>query len=200
MKQRVVLASGNAGKLREITHLLADSNFECLAPAVFGLPEVAEDGFTFVENALKKARSACRHTGLAAIADDSGLEVDALGSSPGIHSARFAGPNASDAENTALLLEKMKPFGGGQRGARFVCVMVFMRHVFDPVPVICTGIWRGEILTAPRGANGFGYDPVFLPMGSSISAAEMSAEQKYAVSHRAKALACLAEQMTRGID
>ncbi len=197
MNRRVVLASGNAGKLHEMRALLARCGFELVSQAGFDVPPVEEDGLTFVENALKKARAAADHTGLAAIADDSGLEVAALDGRPGIRSARFAGEGADDAANTARLLESMAALSGSERRARFVCVVVYLRHALDPVPVICTGTWEGEILTAPRGAGGFGYDPVFLPGGMRESAAELGAERKNALSHRAKALDDLLRALSR---
>ena len=197
MTRRVVLASGNAGKLREMGTLLAGCGLELVSQAAFDVPPVEEDGLTFVENALKKARAAAGHTGLAAIADDSGLEVAALDGRPGIRSARFAGEGAGDAANTAHLLETMQTLAPAERHARFVCVVVYLRHALDPVPLICTGTWAGEILSSPRGANGFGYDPVFRPVGMNETAAELSAEQKNALSHRAKALQCLVRALRR---
>ena len=192
---RVVLASGNAGKLRELRALLRDAGLECVAQAAFGVPAVVEDGLTFVENALKKARNASRHAGLPSIADDSGLEVAALDGCPGIHSARYAGAAASDADNVTRLLKELEARGVEDRGARFVCVLVYLRHAEDPAPVIATGVWNGSILTAPRGVAGFGYDPVFLAAGLERSAAELTREEKNAVSHRARALRCLRRKM-----
>lgn len=193
---RVVLASGNAGKLREIAAILAPRRLELVSQAEFDLPPVVEDAPTFVENALKKARAAAAGTGLAAIADDSGLEVEALHGAPGVRSARYAGEGASDADNVARLLEALHGIDDHRRGARFVCVVVYLRHALDPVPVVCTGTWPGRILAAPRGDNGFGYDPVFAPRGLDTSAAELGAAEKNRVSHRARALA----QLDRFLD
>lgn len=193
MSRRVVLASGNTGKLRELNQLLADSGLEIVSQHALDVPEASEDGLTFAENALIKARNACRHTGLPAIADDSGLEVFALGGRPGIRSARFAGPGATDTANTERLLDELSGVDEGRRGARFICVIVYLRHAEDPVPIICTGTWRGSIAHGPRGDNGFGYDPVFLVDGFDCTAAELGAERKNAISHRAKALSCLRE-------
>lgn len=195
MTRQVVLASGNAGKLRELSELLEGSGFKVIPQSDMNAPEAVEDGLSFVENALIKARNACRHTALPAIADDSGLEVYALDGRPGIHSARFAGAGAGDRENTARLLGELRNVPESRRGARFVCVLVYLRHAQDPVPVICTGTWDGAILDEPRGDNGFGYDPVFRPEGMDSSAAQLTAAQKNAVSHRARALACLREQL-----
>jgi XTP/dITP diphosphohydrolase len=193
--KKVVLASGNAGKLREFSKLLSGSGLQCVPQTAFGVPDAVEDGLSFVENAIKKARNASRHTHLPALADDSGLEVEALEGQPGIYSARFAGPDAGDAANTERLLERMRDLPPERRAARFVCVIVYMRHALDPVPIVCTGTWDGRILDTPRGENGFGYDPVFGVGDSGRSAAELTAEQKNAVSHRAKALRCLRDQL-----
>jgi XTP/dITP diphosphohydrolase len=195
MTRRIVLASGNAGKVREFSRILAGSGIECVTQNEFGVPDAVEDGLSFVENALKKARNACRHTGLPAIADDSGLEVDALDGRPGIYSARFAGEGAGDRANTERLLEELSGVADTRRGARFVCVIVYLRHAEDPVPLICTGTWSGHILHAPRGDNGFGYDPVFGVDGDHRSSAELAPEEKNAISHRARALACFVEAM-----
>lgn len=193
---RIVLATSNRGKLREIRGLLADSGREVVAQNEFDCPDAIEDGLSFVENAIKKARNACAHTGLSAIADDSGLEVDALQGAPGIHSARFAGEAASDAQNVEKLLDSLQDVPEAQRTARFRCVMVYMRHVLDPSPLICEGSWEGRIMASPQGQNGFGYDPVFYVPTHACSAAELSAEQKNALSHRGQALRALAEKLT----
>jgi len=189
--QRVVLASGNPGKVREIAALVRDSGLEVVGQDSLGVPEVPETGLSFVENALIKARNASHHTGLPAIADDSGLEVDALSGAPGIYSARYAGEGASDAENLERLLSELKGVPQERRDARFQCCMVFMRHATDPTPVICQGTWEGRILTAPRGRNGFGYDPVFFVPTHGCSAAELPAEEKNRLSHRGQALRLL---------
>ncbi|MGD9255091.1 MAG: RdgB/HAM1 family non-canonical purine NTP pyrophosphatase, partial [Chromatiales bacterium] len=161
MKQ-IVLASGNIGKVREINQLLSQSGFEVIPQSDFGVPEAEETGLTFIENALLKARNAAMHTGLPAIADDSGLEVDALMGAPGIYSARYAGAGASDEQNLEKLLAAMENVPDAQRTARFQCLMVCMKHAEDPTPLICQGTWEGSILREARGAHGFGYDPVFL--------------------------------------
>lgn len=192
--QRVVLASNNQGKLRELGELLAGHHIRVLPQREFDIPEAIEDGLSFVENAIKKARNAARHSGLAAIADDSGLEVDALNGAPGIHSARYAG-DAGDAANNAKLLEALADVPDQQRSARFQCVMVFMRHAEDPTPLICQGTWEGRILHQPQGSNGFGYDPLFLVPGENASAAELAAETKNAQSHRGQALRALVKAM-----
>ncbi len=198
MSRRVVIATGNAGKLAELARLLAPGGLECVSQVELGVEEAEENGLSFVENAIIKARNAARHTGLAAIADDSGLEVDALNGRPGIRSARFAGPGASDRENVERLLAEIEGVDDQARGARFVCVAVYMRHAEDPVPVVCTGSWRGAIARAPRGSGGFGYDPVFLVPGTGLTAAELSPGRKDEISHRAKALACLREHLAGG--
>ncbi|WP_354671195.1 XTP/dITP diphosphatase [Thiohalobacter sp. IOR34] len=186
--RRIVLASGNKGKVREINQLLAGHGIEVMPQSDFDVPEIEETGLTFVENAILKARNAARHTGLPAIADDSGLEVDALQGAPGIYSARYAGPGASDQANLEKLLEALADFPVEERSARFQCLMVYMRHGGDPTPLIFQGTWEGRILDAPRGENGFGYDPVFWVPEEGCSAAELSAARKNALSHRGQAL------------
>ncbi len=189
--KRIVLASGNRGKVREFNELLAGLDLEVVPQSEFGVPDAAETGLSFVENAIIKARNAAQHTGLPALADDSGLEVDALHGAPGIHSARYAGPGASDRENLDKLLAELKDVPDEQRSARFQCVIVFLRHAADPTPIICQGTWEGRILHAPRGANGFGYDPVFYVPTHDCSAAELPSEVKNRLSHRGQALAKL---------
>ncbi|TXS90660.1 RdgB/HAM1 family non-canonical purine NTP pyrophosphatase [Parahaliea maris] len=191
----VVLASGNAGKLKELGGILAPLGMDLRSQAEFDVPEVPEDGLTFVENALIKARAAARHTGLPAIADDSGLEVDALQGAPGIHSARYSGEG--DAGNNRKLLAALAGLPREQRRARFQCVLVFLRHADDPTPLICQGSWEGFILDAPAGEQGFGYDPVFYVPDHDRSAAELPREVKNQVSHRARACAQLAEALAR---
>jgi XTP/dITP diphosphohydrolase len=187
--ERIVLASNNLGKVREFSQLLAQSHIEIIPQDRLDVPEVEETGLSFVENAILKARNAAAHTGLAAIADDSGLEVDALGGAPGIYSARYAGPGAGDAGNLAKLLADLDGVKEeGRRTARFQCLMVYMRHAADPTPVICQGTWEGRILFRPRGDNGFGYDPAFLVPDHGCSAAELDATTKNALSHRGQAL------------
>jgi XTP/dITP diphosphohydrolase len=184
---RIVLASNNPGKLREI-QALAAGKLELLLQSDYAVPEVEETGLSFVENALLKARHAARYTGLPAFADDSGLEVDALHGAPGIRSARYAGPGASDAENLQKLLQDLADIPEHQRRARFQCVVVYMKHAEDATPLICQGTWEGRILPAPRGENGFGYDPVFYVPTHHCSSAELPPAVKNSLSHRGKAL------------
>lgn len=190
--RKVVLATGNAGKAGELSALLQGLDMEIVPQSALGVTEAEETGQTFVENAILKARNAAAQTGLPAIADDSGLEVDALGGEPGIHSARYAGPGADDAANLRKLLQALEQVPETGRGARFRCVLVYMRHARDPAPLICEGVWEGRILTGPRGSNGFGYDPVFLVPERGCSSAELPPEEKNRLSHRGKALARLA--------
>ncbi|MFT5114203.1 MAG: XTP/dITP diphosphohydrolase [Parasphingorhabdus sp.] len=198
MSREVVLATGNAGKLREMQSMLEGSGITCRSQSEFDTPEANEDGLSFVENAIKKARNACKHTGLPAIADDSGLEILALNGAPGIYSARYAGEPSNAKDNWQLLLKNMQDIDDEHRRARFVCVMVFMRHAEDPVPVICTGTWEGTLLREPQGSNGFGYDPIFLSPEYGQSAAEIDRSEKNAISHRSKALCCLVEALQNG--
>jgi len=193
VKQQIVLASGNKGKLAEFDQMLATFNIEVLPQNQFTVSEVAETGTTFVENAIIKARHAAEATGKATIADDSGLEVDALQGQPGIYSARYSGPGATETSNYLKLLEALK--GQPQRSARFQCVLVYMRHAKDPTPIICQASWEGTINQAPQGEQGHGYDPVFIPQGFDCSAAELTREQKNAHSHRGKALELLISAM-----
>lgn len=186
--ERIVLASNNAGKVREFSELLAQARVQVVPQGELGVPEAEETGLSFVENAILKARNAAAHSGLPAIADDSGLEVDALDGAPGIYSARYAGAGASDADNLAHLLAAMEGVEEGRRGARFQCLMVYVRHAKDPTPAICQGTWEGVILRRPTGANGFGYDPVFLVPTHGRSAAELDSQTKNALSHRGQAL------------
>ncbi len=190
MHRRVVLATGNPGKVREFAELLAPHAIEVVPQSDFSVPDVAETGLTFVENALIKARNAAAHTGLPAIADDSGLEVDHLNGAPGIYSARYAGDGGSTANN-AKLIAALAGVPEAQRGARFQCLLVYLRHAEDPTPVICQGTWEGRILAAPQGDQGFGYDPLFYVPSEDCSAAQLPAERKNALSHRGQALACL---------
>ena len=188
---RIVLASGNPGKARELQALLADHHAEVLPQSAFNVPEAEETGLSFVENAILKARNAAAHSGLPAIADDSGLEVDALNGAPGIYSARYAGPGCSDADNNAKLLAALRDIPEAERTARFQCLLVYMRHAEDPTPLIVQGTWEGRILTAPRGEGGFGYDPLFYVQEKDCSSAELAAEEKNRLSHRGKALQAL---------
>ncbi len=186
--ERVVLATGNPGKLREIRALLEPLGVRVEAQSEHAVPEAEETGLTFVENAILKARNAARHTGLPAIADDSGLEVDALHGAPGIYSARYAGPDADDAGNNARLLEALEGVPAERRAARFRAVLVFLEHAEDPAPVIAEGVWPGRIVEQPTGANGFGYDPLFFVPSEGCTSAELPAEVKNRLSHRGQAL------------
>lgn len=192
---RVVLATSNSGKLRELRAMLSQTDWEVLPQSKFDVPDAIEDGLSFVENAIKKARHACALTGLPAIADDSGLEVDALLGAPGIYSARYAGEGASDEENLQKLLLAMQSVPEEERSARFRCLMVYMRHKQDPSPVICEGSWEGRITLQKQGENGFGYDPIFYVPTHDRCSAQLSAEQKNEISHRGQALAALAEKL-----
>ncbi|MEE9141190.1 MAG: RdgB/HAM1 family non-canonical purine NTP pyrophosphatase [Gammaproteobacteria bacterium] len=192
--KRLVLATSNAGKLAEIRRVLETQPFEIVPQSAFDVPDVAETGLSFVENALIKARHASRHASLPAMADDSGLEVASLGGAPGIRSARYAGEDASDAENVAKLLSELHQ-GERSRDARFVCVIALVRHADDPAPVLCEGHWHGVIAESPKGENGFGYDPVFFVRELGRTAAELAAEEKNRISHRGRALAQLAAQL-----
>ena len=197
-RRRYVLATGNAGKLRELVAMLDDANIEVAAQSDFAVPEVEETGLAFVENAILKARNAAIHTGLPAIADDSGLEVDALNGAPGVTSARFAGPNATDEENLRLLLDELGNLPEAERAARFQCVMVLVRHPADPMPLICTGTWEGRITDVPAGDNGFGYDPVFVPEGMNCTSAQLDPKTKNRISHRGRALKVLVDLLRAG--
>jgi XTP/dITP diphosphohydrolase len=188
MSKTIVLASSNAGKLREFNQLLGGLDIEVVPQSRYYVRDADETGLTFVENAILKARNAAQHTNLPALADDSGLEVDALQGAPGIYSARYAGPKASDAENLEKLLAMLKDVPEEKRTARFQCVLVYLRHALDPTPLICQGTWEGRILPTPHGRNGFGYDPVFFVPTHACSAAELPAETKNALSHRGQAL------------
>ena len=195
MSQRIVLASNNAGKVREFNQLLSGSGLEVLPQSEFDVVEVEETGLTFVENAILKARNAAQHTGLPAIADDSGIEVDALDGAPGIYSARFAGVGASDQQNLEKLLANIKDIPDAQRTARFQCLMVYLRHAKDPTPQIFQGTWEGRILHAPQGENGFGYDPIFFVPEHNCSSAELEPDVKNSLSHRGQALQQLIEAL-----
>jgi XTP/dITP diphosphohydrolase len=194
---RVVLASSNAGKLREFAALLASQPFTLVRQSDLGIAPPPESGTTFVENALIKARNAARLSGLPAIADDSGIEVDALGGSPGVHSARYAGEDATDEANLEKLLRALDGMPMDQRGARYRCVIVYVAHADDPAPLICEAEWSGFLVPERRGTKGFGYDPSFVPAGDTRTVAEMSDEEKNRLSHRAKAAAAFLAQFTR---
>ena len=191
----LVLASSNSGKIREFGQLFAGLGLSVRPQSNFGVVDVEETGLTFVENALLKAREACRISGLPALADDSGLEVDALAGRPGIYSARYAGEPKSDERNNAKLLEELAEVTGSARSGRYWCALVYLRHADDPVPLIVQRSWEGEILEAPRGAGGFGYDPLFwLPeLGKSV--AELEAVQKNRLSHRGRAMVAMVEAL-----
>ena len=192
--KRIVLASGNDGKLKELRQILAKKDVTLIAQAEFAVSEVAETGLSFVENALIKARHACRETGLPAIADDSGIEVDALHGEPGIYSARYAGIDgpAADTANNAKLLAELEQVAEQDRTARFQCVVVFLQHHEDPMPLICQGTWEGRILFSESGDNGFGYDPLFYVPTHDCASAELDPDIKNSLSHRGQALRKLA--------
>lgn len=192
-RQTVVLASGNVGKLQELEYILAPLGVTLRPQAHFDVPEVEETGLSFVENAIIKARAAAQHCGLPAIADDSGLEVDHLKGAPGIYSARYSG--SGDEANNALLLQELSDTPEAQRGARFQCVLVYMRHAQDPSPLICQASWEGFILFEPIGENGFGYDPLFYCPDHQCSSAQLPPDKKNRISHRAKASALLFEAL-----
>jgi len=189
--KQLVLASNNTGKLREINDMLRGFDVEALPQSRFNVPEADETGLSFVENATLKARHAARHARLPAIADDSGIEVDYLNGAPGIYSARYAGVGASDAQNLQKLLDALENVSDEHRGARFRCVMVYLRHELDPTPMIAQGTWEGRILSSPRGTNGFGYDPIFFVPTHGCSSAELPPEIKNTLSHRGQALRAL---------
>jgi XTP/dITP diphosphohydrolase len=184
--KKIVLASGNPGKLREFAEMFATIDFEVIPQSQFNVPEAEEPHFTFVENALAKARHAARLTGLPALADDSGICVEALGGEPGVHSARYAGEPKSDERNNQKVIADLQ--GKTDRRAHYVAVLVFVRHADDPQPLIVEGEWHGEIIDTPRGSGGFGYDPYFLVPDLGRTAAEITSEEKHARSHRGKAL------------
>jgi XTP/dITP diphosphohydrolase len=188
---KFVVASSNAGKLAEFRDLLGEAGYEFVTQGELGVPDAEETGLTFVENALLKARNAARHTGLPALADDSGLCVDALGGAPGLYSARYAGNHGDAQANIAKLLDAMKDVPRDKRTAHFHAVIVLLRHADDPQPIIAEGMWSGLILDAPRGDGGFGYDPVFLEPENGLSAAEFEPAIKNRLSHRGRALAAL---------
>ncbi|RUQ37811.1 MAG: RdgB/HAM1 family non-canonical purine NTP pyrophosphatase [Candidatus Competibacteraceae bacterium] len=190
-----ILATGNPGKVREFAAVLGSLGVEIRPQSAFGVPEAAETGLTFIENALIKARNATQHTGLPALADDSGLVVDALGGAPGIYSARYAGPDADDQRNLLQLLEAMRDIPMERRTARFVCALALLRHPTDPMPVLCQASWEGRITFEPSGSGGFGYDPVFLVPTEHRTSAELAPEIKNRLSHRGQALAELAQRL-----
>lgn len=190
---KIVLASNNKGKIREFNAIFSEQNIEIIPQADLGVSEIPETGLTFVENALIKARHASNCTGLPAISDDSGIMVSALNDAPSIYSARFAGENASSADNIDKLLHLLE--GVKDRQARFYCVLVYVSHALDPAPVIAEGVWHGEIMTEKRGNDGFGYDPIFFDKNENCSAAELDPHKKNLMSHRGLALKCLLEKL-----
>jgi len=195
---KAVLASSNVGKLRELTSILAPFDYEIVPQSSFGIDTPPETGITFVENAVLKARYAAGMTGLSAIADDSGIEVDALGGRPGVYSARYAGEHATDAENLQKMLAELAGVPDERRTARYQCVIALARSSDDPFPLIARGSWEGRILAQPRGQGGFGYDPIFQPAGLKMSAAELSPDEKNARSHRGEALRALVGLLRQG--
>lgn len=196
--QKVVLATGNAGKVRELADLLSNFGLDVVAQTELGVESAEETGLTFIENAILKARHAAQITGLPAIADDSGLAVDVLGGAPGIYSARYAGLEASDQQNLEKLLATLKDVPDEQRKARFHCVLVYMRHAEDPTPLVYHGSWEGQITREAAGAGGFGYDPIFFVPSEGKTAAELTRDEKRAISHRGQALKLLLEAMKNG--
>ncbi len=195
LRQNVVLATGNPGKVRELADLLADFGMNIVAQTELGVDSAEETGLTFIENALLKARHAAKITGLPAVADDSGLAVDALGGAPGIYSARYAGVDASDQANLDKLLAAIKDVPDEQRGASFHCVLVYLRHADDPTPLVCHGRWDGVLTHAAVGEGGFGYDPIFFVPSAGKTAAEMTRDEKNALSHRGQALRLLLDAL-----
>lgn len=193
--RKLILATGNPGKVRELEAVLAGFDLGIAPQSAFAVPEVEETGLTFVENALIKARNAARHGGLPALADDSGLVVDALEGAPGIYSARYAGPGANDRANIDKLLAELAGLPAARRSARFVCALALLRHPADPTPLICQASWEGMVLAEPRGAGGFGYDPVFWVPDQGRTAAELEPDVKNRLSHRGQALALLRQRL-----
>ncbi len=193
--QKVVLATGNPGKVREMADLLAAFGLDIVAQTELGVESAEETGLTFIENAILKARHAAAITGLPAIADDSGLAVDALGGAPGIYSARYAGEDASDRQNLLKLLAALENVPDDKRQAQFHCVLVYLRHAEDPTPLVFHGSWQGEITRSAVGEGGFGYDPIFFVPELGKTAGEMTKPEKHAVSHRGKAMTLLLEAM-----
>jgi len=194
--KRIVLATGNPAKVNEFAAILQDDQLVLRPQSDFGVPNVAETGLSFVENAIIKARNAAAHTGQPAIADDSGLEVDALNGAPGIYSARYAGAGCSSEDNNRKLLRALEGLPDAERTARFICLIVYLRHADDPTPVIAQGVWEGRILNEPLGDNGFGYDPVFFVPSHDCSSAQLKPEEKNRISHRGIALNIFKHQMS----
>lgn len=186
--KKIVLASSNEGKLKEFQILLKNHGYEILPQSEYSVPDADESGLTFVENAIIKARNACKHSGLPALADDSGIEVDALNGAPGIYSARYSGDDATDASNNEKLLEVLKGLPKSKRSARYQCILVYMKHAEDPTPAICQGTWEGYIMDKPVGEYGFGYDPLFFVPTHNCTSAQLAREVKNTISHRAAAM------------
>lgn len=197
MTQKIVLASGNSGKLREFQQLLAGCGFDVVPQSDFNIDNAEETGTTFVENAIIKARHACQQTGLPAIADDSGIEVDALNGRPGVYSARYAREGASDGENNQKLLQELAGVPTEKRTARYHAVLAYMRHAEDPTPILCHGTWEGIMLTEPRGQGGFGYDPLFFVPTHNCASAELDKAEKNRISHRGKAMQELLQKISK---
>ncbi|MCO4798264.1 MAG: XTP/dITP diphosphatase [Colwelliaceae bacterium] len=196
----IVLATGNKGKVKELAELLADQQINVKPQSEFNVPDVEETGTTFVENAIIKARHASKITGLPAIADDSGLEVDALNGAPGVYSARYAGEGATDQDNNNKLITAMKNVEEQQRTARFHCVLVYMKHENDPTPIICHGKWEGSIITTPQGEQGFGYDPLFWQEQLKMTSAQLPRDIKNNLSHRGQALKLLTLELEKELS
>ena len=198
--KNIIIASNNQGKITEFEHQFSGhEGISIIGQQQLSVQEVPETGHTFVENALIKARNAARCSGMPAIADDSGIMVDALNGAPGIYSARFGGANTTDQNNNEKLLLAMEDIPSGQRSAYYTCVLVFLRNPMDPSPIICQGVWHGEILQTPRGDSGFGYDPLFYIPELDCSAAELSKEQKNQLSHRGRAMRELIPQIEQAL-
>ncbi len=195
MQHKIVLASSNQGKLREINEMLANSDIKVIPQSKFNIGDVEETGQSFIENALLKARHASSQAGLPAIADDSGIVIDSLQGKPGIYSARYAGEGASDEKNLWKLIKEIETLPEGDRAARFICLMVYLRHTDDPTPVIAQGEWQGIAITEPKGQNGFGYDPMFYLPEYQCTSAELTSETKNKLSHRGQALRKLIEKL-----
>lgn len=194
-ENKLVLASGNQGKIAELQHMLEPYGIEVLSQSRFNVPEAEETGLSFVENAIIKARNAVEHAGWTSVADDSGLEVDCIKGAPGIYSARYSGPQATDETNNKKLLYELRGIPEAKRTARFHCALALMRFPGDPAPVIVHDTWEGIILDAPRGENGFGYDPLFYIPELGCTSAELSREEKNRLSHRGKAMRKLVERL-----
>ncbi|WP_392565641.1 XTP/dITP diphosphatase [Utexia brackfieldae] len=198
--KKLVLATNNQGKVKELDNLLSNAGFEVISQRVFNVPDIDETGLTFVENAILKARHTAKLTGLPAIADDSGLCVDALDGAPGIYSARYAGEGTNDQKNNQKLLQALANIPKAQRTAYFYCALVYLRHADDPTPIICQGKWSGNILTEPQGDGGFGYDPLFYIPELACSAAALPREQKSLISHRGQALKQMMKVLHKDAD